>query len=109
MGAGTWDGQASDLAFLIEGNSAEALASLECQRDLHHGVIAGLAGRRLAHALEAADGAGGECPAVGDAASVHVPTQVLVEFPACLLPATLDEVAEQCPCPVRGIGRDVGP
>ena len=82
--------------------------ALKCQRDFHHGVIAGLAGRRLAHALEAADGAGGECPAVGDAASVHVTTQVLVEFPACLLPATLDEVAEQCPCPVRGVGRDVG-
>ncbi len=108
MAAGVLHGQASDLAVLIQGNPAGALARRECQREFHQGVLAELAGRRLAHALEAAGGAGRLCPPVGDAAGVHVTADVLVEFPACLLPAALDEVAEQCTCPVRGTGRDIG-
>ena len=105
---GALQGQASDLASVIKGNPAEAVASLECQRDFHHGVIAELAGRRLAHTLEAADGTGRVCPPAGDAADVHGTAHVLVEFPARLSPATLGEVAEQCACPVSGTGRDIG-
>jgi hypothetical protein len=100
-------GQASDLALVIEGNPAEALASLECERDFHDGVIAELAGRRLARALEAADGAGCVGPPAGDAAGVHGTAHARVEFPARLLPAALGEVGEQCACPVSGIGRDI--
>jgi hypothetical protein len=88
-------GQASDLAFLIQGNPAKALASLECHRDFHQGAIAELARRRLTHAVETARGAGCVCPPVGDAADdIHPTAHVLVKFPARLLPAALGEVAE---------------
>src|SRR5215472_18090475 len=99
MAAGTLHRQASDLAFLIQGNPADALASCEGQRKFHHGVTAELAGRRLAHALEVAERAGRVSPPAGDPAGVHVAEQVLAEFPAPLLPATRDEIAEQCACP----------
>ncbi len=101
--------QASDLALLVQGNPAEALAGLECHREFHQGVIAELARRRLARALETADGAGRVRPPVGDAADdIRVATDVLVKFPARLFPAALGEVTEQCACPVDGIGRDIG-
>jgi hypothetical protein len=66
-------------------------------------VIAGLADGRGAHALEAASGAGHVSPPAGDPVRVHVPAHALVEFPVCLLPATLDEAAEQRTCPAAQI------
>jgi hypothetical protein len=105
---GALQGQAGDPALVIEDNPAEALASGEGQGDFHHGVLAELAGRWLARALEAADGAGRVCPPLGDTAGVHRTAHGLVEFPAYLFPAALGEVAEQGTCPVSGIGRDIG-
>jgi hypothetical protein len=106
--AGVLHGQASDLAFVIQGNPSDALAGFEGQREFNHGVLAELAGTRLARALEAAGGTGRVRPPAGDAVGVGVTAQVLGEFLALFLPAALDEVAEQCVCPFGGIGRDSG-
>jgi hypothetical protein len=78
-------GQASDLAFVIQGNPSDAVAGFEGQREFNYRVVAELVGRRLARALEAAGRVGRVRPPAGDA--VGLTAQVLGEFSALFLPA----------------------
>src|ERR1700684_1618662 len=97
--------QASNLALSVKDHLADGFTAPGNQRDIHHGVIAGLAGDRCAYALEAARGSRHFPPLAGE--PVHdVIAQPHRGFPAYLLPATLDEVAEQRTCPVRRIWWD---
>src|SRR5258708_15780243 len=94
MSAGIFQRQARDLTVRVEDHHASGcFTGPESQRDIYHGVIAGLAGGRGAHAFEAANGPGHASPPVGDPVYVHVLSQYHVEFTACLLPATLDASA----------------
>src|ERR1700727_667115 len=107
MSAGILYRQASDLTLSVKGHLADCFTTPGNQRDIHHGVIAGLAGDRRADVLEAASGVCHVPPPTGEPVHEHVIVHPRAEFWACLPPATLDEVIEQRTCPVRRVWWDV--
>src|SRR5580693_4934481 len=99
MPAGIVYRQASDLTLSVKGHLADCFTTPGNQRDIHHGVIAGLAGDGRADALEAARGVSHVPPPAGEL--VHVIAEPPGGFPPYPLPAILDDVAEQRMRPVR--------
>jgi len=86
-----FQGQAGDLAGMVEHHFPDRPAGREGQRDIDHGVAAELPDGRGINALEAAGGIHHPCPPAG---KVHLPAQARVELPVHLLPAALAQVAE---------------